>query len=211
MAGVVAGQLRKSIAALLNNDADMANEVIYNEDRVNAYELKIDSDCEYIFALHTPVANDMRFVFSTLKINADLERIGDYAEGIAKLVLLSIDKYDPQLIKDLRVEEMYGISCTMMEDITTAYNYDDSRLARSVYTMDVQLNEINHLASETVVKYCEGNPGRILQAMHLLSMVRKLERVGDHITNIAEDIIFHKEAVVLKHSKIQPENDNGAT
>ena len=163
MAGVVAGQLRKSIAALLNNDADMANEVIYTEDRVNA------------------------------------------------LVLLSIDKYDPQLIKDLRVEEMYGISCTMMEDITTAYNYDDSRLARSVYTMDVQLNEINHLASETVVKYCEGNPGRILQAMHLLSMVRKLERVGDHITNIAEDIIFHKEAVVLKHSKIQPENDNGAT
>jgi phosphate transport system protein len=200
MAEIVAGQLRKSIAALKETDIDLANEVVFNEKRVNAFELKIDRDCEYIFALHTPVANDMRFVFSTLKINADLERIGDYAEGIAKLVLLGINHFDKQLIEDLQLDEMYGIACTMMEDITTAYGHDDSRLARSVYTMDVQLNDINHLASDIVIKYCANNPEKIGQALNLLSIIRKLERVGDHVTNIAEDIIFYKEAVVLKHS-----------
>lgn len=74
--------------ALLDYDEDLANEVVHNERRVNAFELNIDKDCENIFALLTPVAHDMRFVFSTLKINSDLERIGDYAEGIANLVIL---------------------------------------------------------------------------------------------------------------------------
>src|SRR5687767_1753902 len=88
MASLVEKQLEKSIDALLEEDEDKANEVLHAERRVNAFELKIDNDCENIFALLTPVAHDMRFVFATLKINGDLERIGDYAESIAGTVLI---------------------------------------------------------------------------------------------------------------------------
>ena len=199
MAQMVASQLKKSITALLDKDEDLANEVLHNERRVNAFELKIDRDCEHIFTLLTPVAHDMRFVFSTLKINSDLERIGDYAEGIAMLVKLGKKHFDNNLIKELQLHTMFEIAYAMMEDITTAYSVDDSKLARSVYTRDVELNDLNHNASGVVVNYCKSNPEQIAQALYLLSMVRKLERVGDHITNIAEDVIFYKEATVLKH------------
>jgi phosphate transport system protein len=199
MAQMVTGQLKNSVYAVLEKDEDLANEVLHNERRVNAFELKIDRDCEHIFTLLTPVAQDMRFVFSTLKINSDLERIGDYAEGIAMLVILGKKDFDANLIELLQLKKMFDIAYAMMENITTAYAEDDSRLARSVYTRDVELNEINHLASEVVVNYCKNNPDHIPQALYLLSMVRKLERVGDHITNIAEDVIFFKEATVLKH------------
>ena len=207
MANMVTSQLKKSVCALIDKDEDLANEVLHNERRVNAFELKIDRDCENIFTLLTPVAHDMRFVFSTLKINSDLERIGDYAEGIAALVILGKKDFDAKLIEELQLKNMHDIACGMMEDITKAYTDNDSKLARSVYTRDVQLNDINHDASEVVVNYCKKNTDRIPQALYLLSIVRKLERVGDHITNIAEDIIFYKEAKVLKHTqKTNPED-----
>ena len=199
LAKMVTSQLNKSVSALLNKDEDLANDVLHNERRVNALELQIDKDCENIFVLLTPVAHDMRFVFSTLKINSDLERIGDYAEGIAMLVILGKKDFDSKLIEDLQIKKMYDIAYDMMEDITKAYCDDDSKLARSVYTRDVLLNDINHDATQKIVNYCKSNPDHISQALYLLSIVRKLERVGDHITNIAEDVIFYKEAQVLKH------------
>lgn len=201
MANMVTSQLKKSVCALLDNDEDLANEVLHNERRVNAFELKIDRDCENIFTLLTPVAHDMRFVFSTLKINSDLERIGDYAEGIAHLVVLGKKEFDKNLIDELQIKNMHTIAVGMMQDITTAYGENDSKLARSVYTRDGKLNDINHNASQIVVNFCKNNPENISQALYLLSIVRKLERVGDHITNIAEDIIFYKEAKVLKHKQ----------
>ena len=99
MAALVKKQLEKSVRSLLEEDEDLANEVIVNEKRVNAMELNIDRECEHIFALLNPVAQDMRFVFSTLKINADLERIGDYGEGIANLVILGKKSFDKELIE----------------------------------------------------------------------------------------------------------------
>lgn len=201
MANMVTSQLKKSVCALLDNDDDLANEVLHNERRVNAFELKIDRDCENIFTLLTPVAHDMRFVFSTLKINSDLERIGDYAEGIAHLVILGKKEFDKNLIDELQIKNMHTIAVGMMQDITTAYCDNDSKLARSVYTRDGKLNDINHDASQIVVNFCKNNPDHIAQALYLLSIIRKLERVGDHITNIAEDIIFYKEAKVLKHKQ----------
>jgi phosphate transport system protein len=109
MAILVKNQLEKSVYSLLDENEDLAYEVIANEERVNARELKIDRDCEYIFTLLNPVAHDMRFVFSTLKINADMERIGDYGEGIAKLVLLGKKTFDKSLIKKIKLKEnQYG-------------------------------------------------------------------------------------------------------
>lgn len=208
MAKLVGAQLKKSICSLLDADEDLANEVLVNEKRVNAYELKIDRDCEQIFALLTPVAQDMRFVFSTLKINADLERIGDYAEGIAKLVLLGEKSFDQELIERSELKNMSEVAQTMMIDVTKAYYDNDSKLARSIFAKDLLINEVNQNASKITEEYIKANLDRIQQALLLISIIRKLERVGDHITNIAEEVIFIKEAAVLKHIDKQ-KNDNG--
>jgi phosphate transport system protein len=199
MASLVHRQLEKSVCSLLDEDEDLANEVIFNEKRVNAFELRIDSDCEQIFTLLAPFAQDMRFVFSTLKINADLERIGDYAESIAKLVLLGKKSFDKALIEKIQLQEMFEAALSMLEDVTTAYAEDDSRLARSIFARDEQLNEINRNVAPQVEEYLKLKLENIHQALLLLSIIRKLERVGDHIKNIAEDVIFYKEAKVLKH------------
>lgn len=199
MAVLVRKQLKKSVCALLDEDEDLANDVLNNEKRVNAFELNIDRECEQIFTLLTPVAHDMRFVFSTLKINADLERIGDYAEGIATLVLLGKKSFDKDLIRQIGVKGMFDTSLQMMDDVTQAYNNDDTRLARSIFSKDLELNEVNRNASGIAEEYIKKNLDRIQQALLIVSVIRKLERVGDHITNIAEEIIFYKEAKVLKH------------
>jgi phosphate transport system protein len=184
---------------LLEHDEDLANEVIRNETRINSYELTIDRQCEQIFALLTPVAHDMRLVFATLKINADLERIGDYAEGISKLVLLGKKQFDPVLIEEIGLVKMADTTKEMLTQVIKAYCEEDSTLARMAFTRDLELNEINHHATDIAIGYCKNNIERMHQAMYLLSIVRKLERVGDHITNIAEEIIFFKEAKILKH------------
>ena len=199
MATLVERQLSKSVCSLLEKDEDLANEVLHNEKRVNAFELKIDKDCENIFALLTPVAHDMRLVFATLKMNADLERIGDYAEGIANIVVLGKKGFDQSLVQKLELKRMFDIAYAMLKDVITAYSENDSRLARSVFSRDILVNDINHKALGIVVDYCQENKDSIPQAINLLSIIRKIERVGDHITNIAEEIIFFKEAQVLKH------------
>jgi phosphate transport system protein len=199
MARLVSRQLHKSIYALLEYDESLAGVVIFNEKRVNAYELKIDEECEQIFALYSPVAHDMRFVFSSLKMNSDLERIGDYAEGIANLVLLGQKKFDEELIEMLELRKMYDISAGMLDDVINAYIEDDSNLAATVFSRDLQINQINHKATDIIIEYLRINNDNIAQGLYLLSIARKLERVGDHITNIAEDIIFFKEARQLKH------------
>ena len=199
MATLVENQLCKSISSLLEKDEDMAIEVLHHEKRVNAFELKIDKDCENIFALLTPVAQDMRLVFATLKINADLERIGDYAEGISKIVVDGKKGFDFKLVQALDLKHMYDIVFAMFKDVMVAYSENDSRLARSVFSRDLLVNDINHKAMPVIVDFCKENNQAIPQAIELLSIVRKLERVGDHITNIAEEVIFFKEAQVLKH------------
>ena len=147
MSNLVKSQLKKSVCALLDEDEDLANEVIAHEKRVNALELKIDRECEYIFALLNPVANDMRFVFSTLKINADLERIGDYGDGIARLVLLAKKSFDKDLIEKLDLKKMSDTVLEMMDDAAKAYHEDDTKIARSIFAKDLELNEINRKAS----------------------------------------------------------------
>ena len=198
---LVQSQLSKSISSLLEKDEDLANEVLGKEKRVNAFELKIDKGCENIFALLTPVAHDMRLVFATLKINADLERIGDYADDIARLVIMGKKKFDKRLIEKIELSKMYEIVLAMLRDVILAYKENDSRLARSVFSTDLQVNRINHDALPTIVKYCKAGKKNknIEQALHLFSIIHKLERVGDHVTNIAEEIIFFKEAKILKH------------
>src|SRR5512139_2004134 len=104
---LVESQLQKGLSALLNFDKDLAREIVLIEKRVNGAELKIDRDCEDILALYSPVAVDLRFLLAVLKINTNLERIGDIAEGIAKLILDTESAFRPQLLDSTKVIEMY--------------------------------------------------------------------------------------------------------
>ena len=200
MWGMVRGQLLKALSALLNFDRDLAREVVIMEKRVNATELKIDRDCENIFALYSPVAIDLRFLLAVLKINSNLERTGDIAEGIAKHVLSVEEPFKEDLLEATKVIEMYRESIEMLEDTLTAFEKEDTILARSVFEKDEFLDEINQQANELIEGYLKNNPAEIDQALYALSIIRKLERVGDQSKNIAEEIIFYIEAKVLKHT-----------
>src|SRR5580658_6446981 len=140
---LVQKQLRKSIVALNTLDKNLAREVLVNERRVNAEELKIDKDCEKFVALFNPVAIDLRFVFAAFKINSHLESIGDSAKGIAKLVLEMDKSFDEQLLKDVQLLRMYELADSMIEDNVRALRSDDTSQARLVFNKDVEIDTIN--------------------------------------------------------------------
>ena len=136
MFSLVMNQIEKSKEALIRFDKDLAREVIVNEKRVNGFELKLDRDCENVIALFNPVAVDLRFVLACLKINSNLERVGDIAEGIAKFVLsIKLDP-DKKLLEVTRIVEMFDVSAGILNDVMHAFANEDTQLARSVFQKD---------------------------------------------------------------------------
>lgn len=196
-------QLEKCIIAFNTFDKDLAKEVIKNEKRMNASELKIDSKGEHILALFNPVAIDLRFVVASLKMVSDLERIGDNAKGISHFLIQSEHPFDPELIEKVRFKEMTDTTLEMLNILSDSFETDNTKQARTLFTKDEQLDEINVAANTVIAEYLQNqkDPAKILQAIYLLSIIRKMERVGDYVTNIAEEIIFYVKAKVLKHKK----------
>jgi phosphate transport system protein len=195
-------QLDKSGDALNNADIDLANEVIRYEKRINGLEVNIEKACENILALYNPVANDLRFVLSTLKININLERIGDYARSIARIVKRSEHPFKHDLISMLNINHMY-VTCHIMLLTTLEAMESEAGVTplRTIFDKDEILNKIQDDGIQLISRHLHENPTDITECMNLYVVVRKLERVGDHIKNIAEEIIFHKEARILRHKK----------
>ncbi len=198
---LVQKQLRKSMKALTTLDKDLAREVLFNERRVNAEELKIDKDCENLVALFSPVAVDLRFIFAAFKINSHLESIGDSAKGISKFVLEMEQKFDEQFLKDIEIARMYDVVDAMIENNIAALRNDDTAEARVVFNKDEEVDTINKKATKVVADYIAKGKGDLVPLLNMISVIRRLERVGDLSSNIAEEIIFHVEAKVLKHEK----------
>ncbi|NLT03422.1 MAG: phosphate signaling complex protein PhoU [Bacteroidales bacterium] len=198
---LVYNQLQRAGEAVLTLDKDLARQVILRERRVNAFELKIDSDVEDIIALYNPVAVQLRFVLAVLKTNTNLERIGDFAEGIARFVLdFKEPAVDPELLKRLHLAEMIDNVLAMLQTLHEALQKENSTLASRLFDMDGSVDEINRAAPDILVAYILENPAvNAKDALRLSGIFRKLERVGDHCTNIAEEIIFYLDAKVLKH------------
>ena len=194
-------QLRNAREAFFNHDSDQAEEVLHTENRVNALDLKIDRDCERFIALHNPVAGDLRFVLALRKINFDLERVGDHAYGISNYIIEVDTPIEERLLELMKIEEMFDAALSMMDDITGAYVSSDTKKARKVFKKDKTLNKINMKAFEIISAEVKKDPNLIDQFLLLFSIIKKLERIGDLVTNIAEEIIFFREAEVLKHKK----------
>jgi phosphate transport system protein len=198
---LVEGQLIKSKTALMNFDKDLAREVRVNEKRVNSMELNLDREVENFLALYTPLAGDLRFMIAALKINMNLERIGDIADGIAQFVININNKPDEELLKATRLLEMFNTSIEILGEVKESFDKEDTKLARSVFKKDELLDEINLQANEAVAAFVTAHPEKVNQSLYTLSTIRKLERVGDQSKNIAEEIIFSIEAMVLKHKR----------
>jgi phosphate transport system protein len=192
-------QLRKAHEAIKNLDVDLSQEVIHRENHVNAMELSIDRDCENMFALWNPVATDLRFVLAMLKINSELERIGDHAVGLAKYVLANDEPFNPELTTKIELEKMFEVAIDMIEDVTTGFRENDTNKVRKVFKKDLILNGILKASSDIIGEYVGQNPNFSRQSLFLFSALRKLERVGDLTKNIAEQTIFYLEAEVVRH------------
>ncbi len=208
MFDLVGSQMAKALKSLRDFDKDLAREVRVNEKRVNAFELKLDRDCENVIALFTPVAIDLRFVLACLKINSNLERIGDIAEGIAQFVLNINNPPDKELLEKTRVLEMFELANAILSDVTRAFDTEDTSISRNVFLKDEQMDEINLAANKAVADFITTHPDKVNQSLYMLSTIRKLERSGDQSKNIAEEIIFYIEAKVLKHK--HRSNNSGA-
>lgn len=197
---LVYNQLERAGEAVLTQDRELARQVLVRERRVNAFELKIDRDVEDIISLYNPVGIELRFVLAMLKINTNLERLGDFAESIARFVVNNTEPLDAALIEQLRLNKMIEQVLSMLELAKRALQEEDQDLAASVFAKDSLLDEINANATPLLADYILKNPGDATVCLNLIGIFRKLERSGDHITNIAEEIVFFVDAKVLKHS-----------
>jgi phosphate transport system protein len=196
---LVQSQMNKAREAMIQFDKDLAREVLVKEKRVNSFELKIDRDCENIFALYCPVAIDLRFLLAALKINTNLERIGDIAAGIALYVVESSVNFDVKALESTSLIRMYDEAINILMDTRTAFEKEDTVLARSIFKRDDVLDAINVNAPSTIAEIIKADIKSMPEALYMLSIIRKLERVGDQSKNIAEEIIFYVEAKILKH------------
>jgi phosphate transport system protein len=199
---LVQSQLEKAKSSLLTGDEELARVVMSREKRVNAFELKIDSDCENYIALYSPVAIDLRFVLSVLKINKTLERIGDFADGIARFVL-ETDEHDQhlELLKELNIENMFGYVIEMLEKDKLALEEENTALAGIVFTIDNKVDDCYTDAIQILAKHITAHPEDVLYSLNVVTLLRKVERIGDHCNNIMEELVFYLDAKVLKHQK----------
>lgn len=188
--------------AYLTSDIDLAEEVMNRETRVNAMELSLDRECENILALFNPVASDLRLVIAVIKIIADLERIGDYAHDIANYVKEDSESLNAALKEETGIEKMFDRVISMLEDIKIAIDQEDTKLARKVYQKDKKLNKTTIESIHVIKEHVHRDQSLLNQGLFMFSTLRKLERAGDHIKNIAENLIFYVEVINFRHKKM---------
>jgi len=198
---LVLSQVRTAREAILNFDKGAASEILFKEKMVDVYELRLDRDCEYIIALYNPVATDLRLTLAVLKINTNLERIADFAKGIAKYVAKSpADSINPDLLTATSLGDLLQNVYTMLADAKKAFEMENSRKAVSIFAKDDFLDEMHKRSTTIIANYMHLHPDEFEESLNVHSMIRKIERMGDHTSNIAEEIVFYLEAKVLKHS-----------
>lgn len=194
-------QVKTAQDSIRDFDKAAAAEVLFREKMVDLFELQLDRNCENIIALYSPVAVDLRLTLAILKINTNLERIADFAKGIAKYVAKSPrDKINPELLKVTSLVDLLENVYTMLSDARKALEMENARKAISVFAKDDLLDDMHKRSNEIISIYIRSHPDEIDASLNVNSIIRKIERMGDHTSNIAEEIVFYLEAKVLKHS-----------
>jgi phosphate transport system protein len=193
---LVEDAIARAIHALKERDADMARTVIAADTEIDAMEVRVEEECLKILALHQPVAHDLRFVISVMKINNDLERMGDLAVNIAKKADLS----KTQMIHlPLDFPGMAGKSQTMVKRALDALVTSDVELARKVIADDDEVDDMRKSIRDLVVEEIQLTPEKARHLLKLSSIARHLERLADMATNIAEDVIYMVNGEIIRH------------
>ena len=186
-----------SIRALLERDAALAREIIAQDERINAMEITLDDAIVDLLALQQPVASDLRFILAAMKINNDLERIGDHAVNIAESALQYAGSPPVKPFADL--PKMALVTKEMLRDSLDAFIHADSMKARAVLMTDDTIDDLNRAIVGELVALIRAQPAVLEQALDLIRVSRNLERVADLSTNIAEEVVFVAEAQIVKH------------
>ena len=197
MAGLAERAIRNAIKALVERDTSLAERTIREDAQINNLELSIDDRCLKLLALHQPLATDLRFITSAMRINVELERIGDLAVNISERVI-SLNQ-EPQIKPYIDIPRMAEITQGMVRDVLDAFVKGDPQLARSVCQRDDEVDALNNQVFRELLTYMMGDSKTIARAVHLIIVSRCLERIADHATNIAEGVIFMTQAKVIKH------------
>lgn len=198
MAGFTEEAIYKSVEALTSRDALSANRVIMNDRQVDELELVIDEKALDLLALRQPMAIDLRFITTGMKINSELERIADLAVDVAQRVLELVPL--PTLKPLIDIPRLSKLAQQMVKQSIDAFVNHDVQLARQVVLMDSQADSLrNKVQEELINEYMLKDGSTASRAVPLLLIARHLERICDHATNIAEDVIYMVEAKVVKH------------
>ena len=201
MGALVESSIHCSVQALVNRDERMARRVIEDEVRINQMELDIDARVTRLLALNQPVAGDLRLLIIALKINTDLERMGDLAVNIAERAI-SLAKVP--LVKPLiDTPRMASLVEDMLHSSLDAFVKRDADLAEKVLPADDEVDTIRDNIYSELLDVMQSNPTVVPSAIHLMFVARNLERIADHTTNIAEDVIFLVRGIDIRHHVAQ--------
>jgi phosphate transport system protein len=197
MGALVEERVHGAIQALMERNLGAAEAIVRGDQEVNELQIEIDERCLRLFALQQPMASDLRLITAAMKINADLERIGDQAVNIAEQSVRILAH--PPLKPQIDLPRMAEIAERMTRESLDAFVRKDAALARAILTRDDEVDQLKDHVFRVLLTYMMADPGTIERALSLILVSRHIERIADHATNIAEDVIFVVEAKDVRH------------
>jgi phosphate transport system protein len=201
MASLVSLAVHQTIRALQERQPSLAEEVIRGDEEIDREENFVEDECLKMLALHQPVAVDLRRIIAVLKINTDLERMADLCVNIAERVV-SLGQVPAVPFPD-RLQQMADLTTAMVQGSLDAFINQDARLARNILLMDDEVDGYNREIIAELVAQMKAQPTFVTQGLSLFSAVRHLERIADHATNIAEDVVYLVEGEIIRHRPTQ--------
>jgi phosphate transport system protein len=197
MSALVESAIYRSVQGVVERNEELAQQVLKNETRVNQLEIEIDDLAISLLALQAPLAADLRLVTAAIKINNDLERMGDLSVSIAQSALALVR--EPLIRPLIDIPHIAGLAQGMVRKALDAFVSRDAELARSVLASDDAVDNMRTASYHELISFMEKNPQQISQALYLLSVIRNLERIADHATNVAEDVLFLVKGIDVRH------------
>jgi len=197
LTAMVEQNLEEAVRSVNERDLKLAVKIISTDDAIDHFEVEIEEDCLKTLALYQPVASDLRFIITVLKINSDIERIGDLAVNIAQRAKTLAESKNNKVPFDL--SGMAHLTLIMVKKSTDALVLLDANLAREVITMDDKIDDMHRGAYEAIEKEIVKDPHAVEYYINLLGVSRYLERIADHSTNIAEDVVYLVEGHIVRH------------
>jgi phosphate transport system protein len=197
MGGLVEFAIRQSVHALVDRDEAAAQDVLRSEARINQMEIEIDDFAVRLLARHQPMAKDLRFLTAAIKINSDLERMGDLAVNIVERALSLIRQ--PPVKPLIDIPQMSKLVDSMVRNCLDAFVKRDGQMARGVLLSDDAVDDLRDAIYEELVGFMKRDPSTISRSLDLIFVARNLERIADHATNIAEDVLFLAQGIDVRH------------